>query len=47
MDPELIPVTVKLPKPIAERVKLAAKKQGKKLQSYYAELLAVALGRAK
>lgn len=43
MDAELIAVTVKLPPRIANEVKRQAKKQGKKLQSFYAELLAAAL----
>lgn len=43
MDVSLVPVTVKLPPLTVKRVKDAAKKQGKKLQAFYAELLAAAL----
>lgn len=45
MDAQLFPVTVKLPAPIIKRVKDSAKKQGKKLQAHYAELLLAGLAK--
>lgn len=47
MDAKLIAVTVKLPERLRARVRERAKKQGKKLQSFYAELLVLALEAGK
>lgn len=43
---EMVMLSVKLPKPLAERLKAAAKSQGKLIQFYAAEVIAAGLGAA-
>lgn len=43
-DPVMVMLSVKIPVPLADRLRDAAKKQGKKIQYYAAEVIQAGLG---